>query len=131
MRFHEARYRVVAVTLGPDEESPTRATSLMKSDVDVVMSSETWSQFKVPGAPYFVVVDPLDNAIVGEGTAPDMRALNTFLSDAAGERRWDREKRADRTDADREKMVDDELRRAGLHPGDSRLHHGEPTDRGN
>lgn len=128
--FHEARYRVVAVTLGPDEESPTRALNLMKGDIDVVMSSEAWLQFRVPGAPYFAVVDPREAAVIGEGTAADMKALNTFLADAAGDRRWDQSRSVDRTDADREKMVDEELKRAGLHPGDPRLHHGESMDRG-
>lgn len=125
LKIHAARYRVVTVTLGPNEESPTRAKSLMKGDAEVVMSSEAWTQFEVPGAPYFAVVDPTQGSIIGEGTAGDMNALSTFLSDASGDRRWDKERTRDRTDADREQTVDEELKRAGLYPGDPRLHHGD------
>ncbi len=123
MMIHNARYRVLVVTLGPDEESPTRAMKLSRGDVDVIMSSDAWSRFEVPGAPYFVVVNPADGRIIGEGTAANMSALSTFLGDAAGDLRWDASRGSDRTDADREKMVDDELRRAGLLPGDPRLYH--------
>ena len=128
MVFHNARYRVLVVTLGPSEESPTRAGKLSKGDVDVVMSSETWSSFEVPGAPYFAVVDSGTREVIGEGSAADMSALATFLGDAAGDRRWDQSNMRDRTDADRERVIDEELKRAGLHPGDPRLHH-DPVDR--
>lgn len=123
MVFHNARYRVLVVTLGPSEESPTRAINLSRADVDVVMSSEAWKAFEVPGAPYFAVVDTDTQQVIGEGTAVDMSSLSTFLSDAAGDRRWDQSNLSDRTDADRERIIDDELRRAGLHPGDPRLYH--------
>ncbi|MGF1617325.1 MAG: hypothetical protein ACFCU2_05890, partial [Acidimicrobiia bacterium] len=68
-------------------------------------------------------VDTETQQVIGEGTAVDMSALSTFLSDAAGDRRWDQSNLSDRTDADRERIIDDELRRAGLHPGDPRLYH--------
>lgn len=123
MVFHEARYRVLVVTLGPSEESPTRALKLSGAGVDVVMSSKAWEAFDVPGAPYFAVVDTVSQEVIGEGTAVDMSSLTTFLRDAAGDRRWDQSKMRDRTDSDRERIIDDELRRAGLHPGDPRLHH--------
>jgi hypothetical protein len=123
MVFHNARYRVLVVTLGPSEESPTRAANLSRTGVDVVMSSEAWEAFEVPGAPYFAVVDTESQQVIGEGTAVDMAALSTFLSDAAGDRRWDQSNLSDQTDADRERIIDDELRRAGLHPGDPRLYH--------
>lgn len=123
MMLHNARYRVVVVTLGPDEESPTRAMKMKRGDVVVVMSSDAWARFEVPGAPYFAVVDPTSGQVVGEGSAANMTALTTFLGDAAGDQRWDRETRSDRTDRDREEIVDAELRRAGLLPGDPRLYH--------
>jgi hypothetical protein len=123
MVFHNARYRVLVVTLGPSEESPTRANKLSMGDVDVVMSSEAWASFEVPGAPYFAVVESGTRQVIGEGSAADMSALATFLGDAAGDRRWDQSNLKDRTDADRERIIDEELNRAGLHPGDPRLYH--------
>ncbi|REK18405.1 MAG: hypothetical protein DWQ40_08555 [Actinobacteria bacterium] len=130
MMLHEARYRVLVVTLGASEESPTRAANLSRGSVDVVMSSEAWADFEVPGAPYFAVVDPQSREVIGEGSAADMRALLTFLGDAAGDRRWDARRISDRTDADRERMIDDELKRAGIYPDDPRLYHepGEGED---
>jgi hypothetical protein len=127
--FHNATYRVLVITLGPTEESPTRASKLSIGAVDVVMSSQAWSDFEVPGAPYFAVVDPSTRQVIGEGSAADMHALSTFLGDAAGDRRWDQSKMRDRTDADRERIVDAELKSAGLHPDDPRLYH-DPGDRG-
>lgn len=130
MMLHNARYRVLVVTLGPDEESPTRAIKLKRGTVDVVMSSDAWARFEVPGAPYFAVVDPTSGQVIGEGSAANMAALTTFLGDAAGDQRWDREARSDRTDRDREEIVDAELRRAGLLPGDPRLYHPPDTKDG-
>ncbi len=122
-----SRHRVVVVTLGASEESPTRAAALARGSVDVVMSSEAWNEFEVPGAPYFALIDPTVGEVIGEGSASTMEALTTFLEDAAGDRRWDqRQTISDRTDADRERMIDEELRRAGILPGDPSLH--PPTD---
>lgn len=123
LRFHGTKYRAAVVTLGPNEESPTRAASLRSGTADVVMSSEAWALFEVPGAPYFALYDPTTSSVIGEGSATDMMALNTFLSDAAGDRTWDQARGTDRSDSDREKMIDEELRRAGITPGDPRLHH--------
>ena len=116
-------YRVIVATLGADEESPTRALSLKRGTVDVVMSSSSWQDYEVPGAPYFALVDPLEKVVVGEGTAPTVEALKGFLRDSTGDRAWDRSRRViDRTDKDRERMVDEELRRAGIYPGDPSLY---------
>ena len=120
----DIRYRVIVVTLGPSEESPTRAQSLVSGGADVVMSSSAWESFNVPGAPYFTLVDPGSGEIIGEGSAATMSALETFLRDASGDRTWDRARNSrivDRTDADRERMIDEELRRAGILPGDPSL----------
>lgn len=122
MAFGDRRHRVVIATLGEDEESPTRAQALARGSADVVMSSAAWSDFQVPGAPYFVLLDP-SRGVIGEGSASTFEALERFLSDAANDRRWD-ERRANksRADAEREARVDDELRAAGIEPGDQRLY---------
>jgi len=116
-------YRVIVATLGADEESPTRALSLKQGTVDVVMSSSSWQDYEVPGAPYFALIDPVEKVVVGEGTAPTVEALQGFLRDSTGDRAWDRSRRVvDRTDQDRERMVDEELKRAGIYPGDPSLY---------
>lgn len=123
MVLHGGRYRLIVVTLGPSEESPTRASNLARSGIDVVMSSDAWQAFEVPGAPYFAVIDPVSRIVVGEGSAADMPALTTFLGDAAGDRRWDSQNTVHGGREEREGRIDHELRNSGIHPGDPRLHH--------
>ena len=124
------RFRVAVVTLGPEEESPTRAIGLRRGTADVLMSSSAWSDYAVPGAPYFVVIDPRAGEVIGEGTAATFPALEEFLLDASNDREWDRARARDRTDADREMMIDHDLREAGISPNDPRLYHspGEIDD---
>ncbi len=119
MTFGGRDHRVLITTLGPDEESPTRARSLLRGKADVVMSSEAWEAYGVPGAPYFVLTDPTDG-IIGEGSAENFDALTTFLSDSSNDRQWDRDRVSG---ADRADRIDRELRAAGIEPGDPRLHH--------
>jgi hypothetical protein len=115
--FGDVRHRVVIVTLGAEEESPTRALSLRRGQADVVMSSEAWSEFEVPGAPYFVLVDG-DRGVVGEGSAQTYEALEEFLTDSSNDARWDSRRSGD----DDESRIDRDLKAAGIEPGDPRLY---------
>lgn len=121
MHFGGHRHRVVIVTLGESEESPTRAQSLAKHEVDVVMSSTTWQDFEVPGAPYFVLLEPGSGRVVGEGSAMTFESLEEFLSDATNDQKWDLQT-SGRLESE-ESRIDAELRRAGILPGDPRLYH--------
>lgn len=114
--------RTVVVTLGPDEESPTRVGRLASADLVTVMSSDAWRDYEVPGAPYFVVVDPATRHIIGEGQALAVDQLRSFLADAEADVTWSAE-RAPKAAADlaREKRVDRELLAAGIVPGDPQL----------
>jgi len=128
--FGERRHRILITTLGESEESPTRAQALTRGEADVVMSSQAWQDYEVPGAPYFVVVDP-KQGVIGEGSSSTFDALQQFLVDSTSDGRWDRGRRDKYVaDAERESRVDDELRRAGIDPGDPRLYPepGELTD---
>ena len=127
VEFRSGLYRTILVTLGPDEESPTRAKNLRRGSAEALMSSQAWQAFEVPGAPYFALID--EGIVIGEGTAATVDALEQFLSDAAGDLSWDRRQVRDRTDRDREEIVDQELREAGIEPGDPRLYHS-PGDLG-
>ena len=130
--FGDHRHRVVIVTKGEDEESPTRTISLARGSADVIMSSSAWDEFGVPGAPYFVLIDPTSGDILGEGSASTFDALEEFLTDASNDQQWDRRRaRKHKSDAIREEKVDDELRESGLEPGDPRMYpsHGDITER--
>jgi hypothetical protein len=49
--------RVVIVTKGPEWESPKEIAGKAPPDVLVVMSTNAWGQYEVPGSPYFALVD--------------------------------------------------------------------------
>lgn len=59
--------RLVVVTKGPAEESPSALRERRPSGVPLLMSSESWEAFGVPGSPYFAYVDAAGR-VVGEGS---------------------------------------------------------------
>lgn len=79
-----AGVRTVIVTHGPDRERPAKLRSLGPAGIPVVMSSQAWADYEIPGAPYFVMVD---QAILGEGVATTWRALASLVSDAIEDQR--------------------------------------------
>jgi len=119
--------RLVIVTKDPAEESPSRIAELAPAGIPLVMSSEAWAAYDIPGSPYFVLVDGPTGQARGEGTGidwPQVRGLLTQVSDdevfaADLEARRVRKPSAD--DA-RERRVDDELLAAGIRPGDPSLY---------
>lgn len=121
MHFGGNRHRVVVVTLGESEESPTRAQSLARPGVDVVMSSTGWSDFEVPGAPYFALIEPRTGRVIGEGSAMSFESLEEFLTDATNDQNWDLA--VSGSGLAEEDRIDAELKSAGLMPGDPRLYH--------
>jgi hypothetical protein len=86
--LHEARLpagvRPVVVTRGADRERPGRLRELAPPGVAVVMSSQAWADYAVPGSPYFVLVD---GTIRGEGVATTWPALSSFVADAIADER--------------------------------------------
>ena len=71
--------QTVVVTHGPERESPSRLRSLAPAGVPVVMSSAAWSDYRVPGSPYFVLVQ---GDIRGEGSATSWEGLVSLVSGA-------------------------------------------------
>lgn len=111
------RTRIVVVTLGPGDESPARVRRIAPRGVPVVMSSEAWQDYRVPGAPYFIYVDGPGRTIRGEGSASSWREVASLLGDAHGDSDPAVGGRA------REARIDRELAAAGIVPGDGRLYH--------
>jgi len=122
---HKGR-RVVIVTRGPGDESVGAARKLVGAPtaMDVVMSSEAWQDYSVPGAPYFVTVGGASGKVTGEGTARNWDEVLDLLARADADETppsgpagpWS-------TDAEREARIDRELEAAGIMPGDPRLFH--------
>jgi hypothetical protein len=75
----------VIVTHGPEREQRSKLRALAPKSVPVVMSSEAWVEYAVPGSPYFVLVE--DGQVRGEGVATTWDALTSLLGDAVEEQR--------------------------------------------
>jgi hypothetical protein len=104
--------RIVAVGRDADEESPAVLGGLAPADVSVVLSSEAWSAYRVPGSPYAVYVGE-QGEVVGEGTATAWDQLISLLTQAGADAR---------SGPEREARADRELAQAGILPGDASLH---------
>jgi hypothetical protein len=75
----------VIVTRGADREQVAKLGRLAPDAVPVVMSSQAWEDYAVPGTPYFVLVE--DGAIHGEGVATTWSALASLVGDAIEDQR--------------------------------------------
>ena len=90
------------------------------------MSTEAWSDYGVPGSPYFVLVEGRSGRVRGEGTGPDWEQVSSLLDQATGDAAH-RTLAANRVpkpsaDQDRESRIDAELLAAGVAPGDPSLY---------
>jgi hypothetical protein len=74
-----AGVQTVIVTHGSERERPAKLRALEPDGVAVVMSSEAWRDYGVPGSPYFVLVD---GGVLGEGVATTWDALSSLVRDA-------------------------------------------------
>ena len=109
--------QTVIVTHGSERERPALLRALAPASVAVVMSSAAWEDYRVPGAPYFVLVD---GEIRGEGVATAWPALASLVRDAIDDAR------EGGGGAARARGVDEALAAAGIHPGDPSLYPSRP-----
>jgi thioredoxin-related protein len=106
------------VTKGPNREDSKLIKALYNSKVRCVMSDDTWSAFKVPTTPYFVLLD-ITGRKIGEGTAVNIDSLKSFVSQSLRDRRQEKIMQNLNRSAmkDREDLVDQTLRDAGIFKG--------------
>ncbi|MFN8019674.1 MAG: hypothetical protein U0P45_16360 [Acidimicrobiales bacterium] len=119
--------RLVIVTKGPRDESPSTVASLAPSAFPTVMSTEAYADYDVPGSPYFVYVHGPSGRVRGEGTGPDWDQVQALLSQAtvdSGLTSALADHQVAKPDADqaREERIDRELAAAGVLPGDASLY---------
>ena len=107
--------RLVIVTKGPDDESVSRIRTLTPSKVPVVMSTRAWSDYEVPGAPYFILVAGPSGLIAGEGSAGAWPEVRSFIAQALADAR------AASVPGDRDR-ADAELMASGIGPGHPSLY---------
>lgn len=115
--------RLLVVTAGADRESPSSVAELAPAGIPVVMSSEAWDRYEVPGSPYFVLVDGPDGVVAGEGSASTWRQVSELLGRADGDTAAARNLPLVGVDgAARAARDDAELAAAGIHPGHPSLY---------
>ncbi|MCW2671537.1 MAG: hypothetical protein JWP14_126 [Frankiales bacterium] len=103
--------RLVVVTRGPGDESPSALEQRRPPAVPVLMSDETWEAFGVPGSPYFVYVDSAGR-LVGEGSGASWQQVLDLMAQS----RADALARQRGSGPVREQRDDAALRDAGIEP---------------
>jgi len=109
---------IIVVTHGAERERPARLSALAPAGIPIVMSSQAWRDYSVPGAPYFVLVD---GSIRGEGVATSWTALSSLVRDAI-------EDAEDQSGTARAGHVERVLAAAGIGPEHSSLYPAPAPD---
>ena len=119
--------RTVIVTKSAMDESMSDIRRLAPADPLTIMSSQAWDDFRVPFTPYFALVDTERGVVVGDGAAAGWQQLVGLVDRALG----DSSELASlhRSTHDRLADSEEELRRAGIAPGDPELYQ-RPTSEG-
>ena len=115
--------RLVIVTRGEEEESISALRRIAPTDVSVVMSTQAWTDYEVPGSPYFLLVE--DGRVAGEGSGSTWQQVRALLDQAADDTQVRRGRPAPARGMggrDRADRVDRELSAAGIHPGHPSLY---------
>ncbi len=133
--------RVVIVTKDTQYESPAKLRDLAPPGVPLVMSSEAWEAYGVPGSPFFVYVDGASGKVHGEGSAGNWSQVASLLRDALADQELaqaggnasggndgrSRRRRMSRA-AQRDLREDRELLAAGIGPGHSSFYPDRTED---
>lgn len=120
--------RTVVVTKGPELEIRAEVGSLAPPGLPVVMSSDAWNDYEVPGSPFFVLVDGRSGRRIGEGVAQQFAEIADLVRRARADRETAPTPTRGRATAEgldgpeRERANDRELMAAGIMPGDPSLY---------
>jgi hypothetical protein len=120
------RTRIVIVTKGPEREVPSEVQARTTGLVPVVMSTDAWLDYQVPGSPFFVLVDGATGQKVGQGVASQVGQLAELVRRAEHDRGHAGGRRgrgaASLDGPAREAAADEVLAAAGILPGDPSLY---------
>ena len=114
--------RLLVVTKGPEEESPSVLAQLCPDGVDLVMSSQAWTDFDVPGSPYVVVADGRTGRVKGEGSGLSFSQVSGLIRQSVEDSRHPALAHKPDADRRRERDVDRILLSAGIGPQDPSLY---------
>lgn len=120
--------RLLVVPQSAEDESITDLRELAPAGVDVILSSQAWRDYEVPGSPHAVFVDGHTGTVRGEGTGQSLTQVVRLVAQSSGQdtvgNKGPRLTKSAR-DAAQEAAVDRELTAAGILPGDPRLYQGD------
>ena len=108
-----ANTRLVVVTKSEADESISAIRAQAPAGIPVVMSTQAWGEYGVPGSPYFVLVDGPRGRVRGEGTATSWQQVANLMAQALADAK---------AGSERESRADVELLAAGVYPGDPSLY---------
>jgi hypothetical protein len=126
--------RLVVVTKGPEMEIPAEVAAQTPPGLPVVMSTEAWGDYEVPGSPFFVLVDGRSGRRIGEGVANHFHQVAELVRRAEADARSFNLGSGSRAYAEgldgpaRELANDRELKDAGILPGDPSLYPSSLAD---
>ena len=118
-----ASTRLVIVTKGEEEESISALRRIAPQDSLVVMSTQAWVDYEVPGSPYFLLIE--DGHVAGEGSGTTWQQVRGLLGQAADDtdvRRARLNEIGNAAGRDRADRIDRELTAAGILPGHPSLY---------
>ena len=120
--------RLLVVTKGAEHESPSVLSQLCPPEVDLVLSSQAWADYEVPGSPYVVVTDGRTGRVKGEGSGSSFSQVGGLIRQSIADSRHPA--LAHRPDADRrrERDIDRILLSAGIGPNDPSLYGAAEQD---
>ena len=118
------RTRLLVVAQEAPADRPDELAELAPPGVDVLLSSQAWLDYEVPGSPHVVFVEGASGQVRGEGTGQSLKQVAQMLAQATGDPAFLTGSRAPKPsrDAAQEAAVDRELLAAGILPGDPRLY---------
>ena len=129
--------RLVIVGQDPAHDSESAIADRAPAGVKVVLSSEAWEDYNVPGSPYFVLVDGTGGRVVGAGSALRWEQLRDLLQQALDDAGLaDRPGRVSprapvrHSGRSRAQRADEALKSAGIGPGHSSLYGGGSDSNG-
>ena len=92
-------------------------------DITTIMSDEVWDAFRVPGTPYFQLVDVERGVVVGEGSAGTWPRLTDLITRSTGDETFNPIRLSTKQ---RQEDSDHALRDAGIAPGDPSMYRRDP-----
>jgi hypothetical protein len=119
---------LVVVTKGPEMEIPAEVMARSGPGLQVIMSTEAWNDYEVPGSPFFALVDGRTGRRIGEGVAQHFSQVVELVRRAQVDVQPFHLGSRSRASAEgldgpaRESANDRELLAAGIHPGHSSLY---------